>query len=114
MRVLRQRRTPVVLNKSKYDDKHSKHRHVMRIYELNPAIFDETFVAPNASVIGEVFIGQECVIGYGTVIRGDLNGVKISPNVVIGENTVISTVSSLPTGLPASVSIGILKPKAKE
>ena len=37
----------------------------------------DTFVAPNCSVIGQVTIGIETNIWYGTVIRGDINEVKL-------------------------------------
>jgi len=32
-----------------------------------------SYVAPNVSIVGEVFIGNETSIWYGTVIRGDIN-----------------------------------------
>jgi gamma-carbonic anhydrase len=63
-------------------------------------------VAPNATVIGEVSVGNETSIWYGAVLRGDINAIRIGNNSIIGDNTVIHTAGSLPTGIPASVNIG--------
>jgi len=65
-----------------------------------------TFVAPNATIVGEVMIGMECSIWYGAVIRGDINAVDIGNATSIGENTVIHTAGYLPNGMPARVQIG--------
>lgn len=78
----------------------------MPLYDLTPVIYLNTFIAPNASVIGEVIIGNESCIWYGSVVRGDINAVRIGNNTSIGENSVVHTAGSLPTGIPASVNIG--------
>eukprot|EP01017_Pseudomicrothorax_dubius_P022171 TRINITY_DN2391_c0_g1_i1.p1 TRINITY_DN2391_c0_g1~~TRINITY_DN2391_c0_g1_i1.p1 ORF type:complete len:257 (-),score=55.10 TRINITY_DN2391_c0_g1_i1:37-807(-) len=95
-----------IVRKAPFSEKISKHRNIMKLYDLSPQIGSDTFIAPNATVIGEVQIGFETNIWYGCVIRGDINGVKIGSNTSVGENTVIHTAASLPTGLPAAVEIG--------
>ena len=47
----------------------------MSIYNLNSIIVGDVFVAPNATIAGEVFLGNEVSIWHGTVIRGDINAV---------------------------------------
>jgi len=84
----------------------SRHRSIMPLYDLSPIILLDCYIAPNATIIGEVIIGNESSVWYGSVIRGDLNAVRIGNNCSIGDNTVIHTASSLPTGIPASVNIG--------
>jgi gamma-carbonic anhydrase len=32
----------------------SRHRNVMNLYDLSPAILLDTFIAPNATIVGEV------------------------------------------------------------
>ena len=42
---------------------------------------------------------------YNSVVRGDINQVDIGGFTSIGDNTVIHTAASLPTGMPAKVTI---------
>jgi len=74
---------------------------------LKPEIFDDAFIAPNASIIGEVSIGLQARVWYGAVLRGDINAIRVGNYSSIGDNTVIHTAAALPTGIPASVNIGI-------
>lgn len=56
----------------------------MAVYSVNgltPKIHPSAWVAPSASVIGDVEIGANCSIWFGATLRGD------SGKIVIGENT---------------------------
>lgn len=88
-----------------YFEKFTKHRNIMSLNAFNPEL-TFNYVAPNATVVGEVFLGDKTIVWSGAVIRGDLNTVRICDNTYIGENSVIHTASSLPTGIFASVDIG--------
>lgn len=44
---------------------------------LKPSIGKGTFVATNASVIGDVMMGDQCSVWFSAVIRGDSNSIKI-------------------------------------
>jgi len=44
---------------------------------LLPSIGKDCFIAPTASVVGDVEIGDDCSIWFGTVIRGDVHSIKI-------------------------------------
>ena len=48
----------------------SRHRKVMGVYETYPVLADDVFVAPNASVIGDVSIGGGSSVWYGAILRG--------------------------------------------
>lgn len=54
-----------------------------------PRIDPSAFVAPTASVIGDVSVGPESSIWYGTVIRGDVMAIRIGARSSIQDNTVI-------------------------
>ncbi len=54
-----------------------------------PTIADGVFVAPTASVIGDVEIGPECGIWFGVTIRGDMNVIRIGRRNNIQDGTVI-------------------------
>ena len=43
----------------------------------SPKIGEKTWVADSADIIGEVEIGKDCSIWFGTVIRGDVHYIKI-------------------------------------
>lgn len=67
----------------------SRHRRIMNLYDKIPKIGKKTFIAPSASVIGEVEVGEGTSIWYGAVLRGDVNFIKIGENTSIGDNVVI-------------------------
>ena len=54
----------------------SRHRQIMPLYDLVPVILPDTFIAPNASIIGEVVVGLESTIWYGAILRGDMNAIR--------------------------------------
>lgn len=89
-----------------FNEKYSKHRNFVPIYDLAPTLLINSYLAPNSSIVGEVVVGQECSIWHNVVIRGDLNGVFIGNQTAIGDHSVIHTAGSLPNGMPASVFIG--------
>jgi len=44
---------------------------------LLPSIGKDCFIAPTASVVGDVEIGDDCSIWFGAVVRGDVHFIKI-------------------------------------
>jgi carbonic anhydrase/acetyltransferase-like protein (isoleucine patch superfamily) len=54
-----------------------------------PKLADEVFIAPNATVIGDVEIGKDSSIWFGTVIRGDVFHIRIGEGTNIQDNSVI-------------------------
>ena len=39
-------------------------------------IMFNSFIAPNASVIGEVLVGSKSCVWYGAVLKGDINAIR--------------------------------------
>lgn len=56
-----------------------------------PEIGENCFVAENATIIGNVKIGRDTSIWYGTVIRGDVNAITIGERCNIQDGVVIHT-----------------------
>jgi carbonic anhydrase/acetyltransferase-like protein (isoleucine patch superfamily) len=54
-----------------------------------PAVDSSAFVAPTASVIGDVHVGPESSIWYGAVIRGDVMPIRIGARTSIQDNAVL-------------------------
>lgn len=56
---------------------------------FTPKIGNNVYLADNATIIGEVEIGDDCSIWFNTVIRGDVNGIKIGDKVNIQDGSVL-------------------------
>mmetsp|Transcript_38598 Transcript_38598/g.46696 ORF Transcript_38598/g.46696 Transcript_38598/m.46696 type:complete len:257 (-) Transcript_38598:199-969(-) len=90
----------------------NRHRTVMNIFDKVPSVDDNSFVAPNASVIGDVSIGANSSVWYGCVLRGDVNSVRIGSGTNIQDNTVVHVSRNnaggvaLPTIIGNNVTVG--------
>lgn len=62
---------------------------------VSPRIASSAFVAPGASIIGDVTIGPECGIWFGCTVRGDVNRIMIGSRTNIQDNSVIHVSSTL-------------------
>jgi carbonic anhydrase/acetyltransferase-like protein (isoleucine patch superfamily) len=81
----------------------------MPLWHSYPAIYDSAAIADNASLAGEVVVGDHAQIGYGVTMRGDHHAIRIGNNTSIGDNSVIvCALHRLPTNVPHSVNIGRL------
>ena len=58
---------------------------------FTPQMGDNIFLAENATIIGDVIIGDDCSIWYNTVLRGDVNSIRIGNRVNVQDGTVIHT-----------------------
>jgi carbonic anhydrase/acetyltransferase-like protein (isoleucine patch superfamily) len=56
---------------------------------FHPQIGDNCFLADNATVIGEVMIGNDCSIWFNAVVRGDVTSILIGNNVNIQDGVTI-------------------------
>lgn len=70
-----------------------------------PSIGENTFVAETATIIGDVTIGRDCSIWYGTVLRGDVNSITVGDRTNIQDGAVLHTLwEGSPS--PSQVRIG--------
>lgn len=58
---------------------------------FTPEIGEDCFLAENAAIIGDVKIGANCSIWFNTVLRGDVNSIRIGNNVNIQDGAVLHT-----------------------
>ena len=58
-----------------------------------PALGNGVFLAETCAVIGDVTIGDESSIWYGTVVRGDVMPIRIGARTSVQDNTVIHVTS---------------------
>ena len=74
---------------------------------FTPEIGKDCFLAENAAIIGDVVMGDECSIWYGTILRGDVNSIRIGNRVNIQDGSVLHTLYQKSTiEIGDDVSIG--------
>ena len=56
---------------------------------ISPTIGNNTFIAENATIVGDVVMGDNCSVWFNAVIRGDVNSIRIGNNVNIQDGTII-------------------------
>lgn len=71
-----------------------------------PKISDSAFIAPNATVIGDVEIGENSSVFFGSVVRGDIAPVRIGNNTNVQDLSVLHQTPGLPLTLEDNVTIG--------
>jgi carbonic anhydrase/acetyltransferase-like protein (isoleucine patch superfamily) len=74
---------------------------------FTPEIGKNVYMAENAVIIGDVVIGDDCSIWFSTVIRGDVNSIRIGNKVNIQDGSVLHTLYQKSTiDIGDNVSIG--------
>jgi carbonic anhydrase/acetyltransferase-like protein (isoleucine patch superfamily) len=72
----------------------------------SPKIHESVYISENVSIIGDVEIGENSSIWFGTVIRGDVCNIKIGKNSNVQDNAVIHVNYDLPSILGDFVTVG--------
>lgn len=72
-----------------------------------PQFGEDCWFAPNATIVGDVEMGNQCSVWFNAVIRGDVNSIKIGNMVNIQDGAVIHcTYEKTKTLIHDNVSIG--------
>ena len=72
----------------------------------HPVIAPDAFIAPNATIIGEVTIEAGASIWFGAVLRGDQNHIIVGARVSVQDNAVIHCNERHQTVIEAEVTVG--------
>ena len=74
---------------------------------FTPQIGKDCYLAENATIVGDVVIGDQCSIWFNTVLRGDVNSIRIGNRVNIQDGSVLHTLYQKSTiEIGDDVSIG--------
>ena len=74
---------------------------------LHPKIHESAYVAEDAVVIGDVEIGAESSIWFGSILRGDVNHIRIGARTNVQDGSIIHVSSKThPTVLEDEVTLG--------
>ncbi len=80
---------------------------IKTILNHTPTYGENCFFADNATLIGDVVMGNSCSVWFQAVVRGDVNRIVIGDNVNIQDGAVIhATYKTAPTTIGNNVSIG--------
>jgi len=80
---------------------------ILPVNDKMPVLGNDCFVAPNATIVGDVVMGNECSVWFNAVIRGDVNYIKMGNKVNVQDGAVIHcTYLKNPTDIGNNVSIG--------
>lgn len=71
-----------------------------------PKIHPSAFIAPNATVIGDVVVEEGASIWYGAVVRGDMAPIYIGKNSNIQDNATVHTSENHPVSIGDQVTVG--------
>jgi carbonic anhydrase/acetyltransferase-like protein (isoleucine patch superfamily) len=74
---------------------------------FEPQFGEDCYLAENATVVGDVIMGDQCSVWFNTVLRGDVNSIRIGNKVNIQDGAVLHcTYEKTKVTLGNNVSIG--------
>ena len=80
---------------------------ILPVKGVHPQIPEGCFIAPNATIVGDVIMGTDCSVWFNAVIRGDVNSIVIGNKVNIQDGACIHcTYEKTKTFIGNNVSIG--------
>ena len=80
---------------------------ILPIHGILPIIPNDCFVADNATIIGDVVMGNKCTVWFTAVIRGDVHSIRIGDETNIQDGAVLHcTYQKAALTIGARVSIG--------
>jgi carbonic anhydrase/acetyltransferase-like protein (isoleucine patch superfamily) len=80
---------------------------ILPVKGVSPEFGKNCFIAPNATIVGDVIIGDDCSIWFNAVVRGDVNSIRIGNKVNIQDGAVLHcTYEKTKVFLGNNVSVG--------
>lgn len=80
---------------------------IKEVNGTSPKFGDNCYLAENATITGDVKMGNECSIWFNAVLRGDVHYIKMGNKVNIQDGAVVHcTYKKSPTNIGNNVSVG--------
>jgi len=73
-----------------------------------PQVHPTAFLAPTATLIGDVVVEEGASVWFGAVLRADFDRIVVGPGSCVQDNAVIHTAEGLPTLIGPSVTVAHL------
>ena len=80
--------------------------HIVTLGGKTPLVDPTVFLAPTASLIGDVELGEGASAFYGVCVRGDSNSIRVGAGTNLQDNVVLHADPGFPTTVGARVSVG--------
>ncbi len=74
--------------------------------DRSPNVTSTAWVAPNATLVGGVTLGERASVFYGAVLRADTNTITVGDRSNLQDNVVVHVDRDAPTTIGADVSVG--------
>ncbi|WP_295126853.1 gamma carbonic anhydrase family protein [uncultured Chitinophaga sp.] len=62
---------------------------ILPVKGVHPKMGENCFIAPNATIVGDVVTGDDCSIWFNAVVRGDVNSIRLGNKVNVQDGAVI-------------------------
>ena len=80
---------------------------ILSVKGILPQFGSKCFIAPNATIAGDVVMGDDCSVWFNAVIRGDVNSIRLGNKVNVQDGAIIHcTFQKAKTVVGNNVSIG--------
>ncbi len=80
---------------------------ILTINGVHPTFGLNCFIAPNATITGDVIMGNDCSIWFNAVLRGDVNSIRMGNKVNIQDGAIVHcTYKRAATKIGNNVSVG--------
>ena len=80
---------------------------ILPVKGIMPTFGDDCYIAPNATIVGDVVMGDNCSIWFNAVLRGDVNIIRMGNKVNVQDGAIIHcTYKKAATIIGNNVSIG--------
>ena len=80
---------------------------ILPVKGVMPQMGNNCFVAPNATIVGDVVMGDDCSVWFNAVLRGDVNFIKMGNKVNVQDGAVLHcTFEKTTVRIGNNVSIG--------
>lgn len=80
---------------------------ILPVEDKYPQMGGNCFIAPNATIVGDVVMGEDCSIWFNAVLRGDVNFIRMGSKVNVQDGACIHcTYKKYATTIGNNVSIG--------
>lgn len=80
---------------------------ILPVLDKSPQWGDDVFIAENATIVGDVVMGNQCSVWFQAVIRGDVNSIVLGNKVNVQDGAIIHcTYQKAATIIGNNVSIG--------
>jgi carbonic anhydrase/acetyltransferase-like protein (isoleucine patch superfamily) len=80
---------------------------ILPVKNVYPSMGENCFIAPNATIVGDGVMGNDCSVWFNAVIRADVNSIRMGDKVNVQDGAVIHcTYQKTKTNIGNHVSIG--------